>query len=669
MPISEETKLFYKNRKSEETKLFYKNRKIELISARTESGMEEIWKQADKDYLPHELGSTKGAKKVLVENERTEVSSYVQLEKNAWRSKVASNNPFIKIQTAIAILFDRNPEAVFDPLSKRFVANTKVVEKLYHRTWTDTNIGAKKELRKFIFNLAKYGWSPARRYYKRAVRKDMNAITRFNLETQDFEFQKRDMVDVDDVFFETKSPFDVWIDDLAKPDDPRSRRDWLWREVFDKMSFEAMLDDLNVDYKVGDFKFSTFTETRDEQKKRFTSSDLIDVYFYENRQKDVFLLESDEKVFFESPITIDCKETSLVDTYWNLRNTDSPYGIGLNEIMRGNKILLDRVKNMTIDQVVLAIYKMVFAANTEQLDDEGGETISIEPGKVKKIINPSNIKIFEIPSPDKEAFVMIEMLEKDIEDDTGITKTLEGEISGKTAFEVAQAQQGALKRLGTPLRNIKSALEWDAKLTVNLMRMIYSVPKVYTILESQLITEYTAAVNNDKDRYFVDEKGQFNALKYREFQLNLEANSEGEFKPTKDKNFLMVKPHYLDWEGEIVIRIESMIEMSKPLERQQKLEMSNLLLPIIYQGIANPMAIPVLIKPAKQILEIYDEDVADWLPEEWLAGQVQMPLMGQGLLQDGQVGQEARRLVPEEQISAPATEMGAVQSAAQQLTP
>ena len=602
----------------------------------------------------------------MVENERSEVSSYVSLEKDNWRSKISSNNLYIKIQTAISILFDRNPEAIFDPLAKRFEANTAFIEKLYHRTWTDVNIGAKKELRKFIFNLAKYGWAPARRYYKRVVRKDMKTITSYNLETKEFTYKKKDMVDIDDVFFESKNPFNVWIDDMAKPDDPRSRRDWLWREVYDKESFEALLEDIGSKYKADEFQYSSVPATSDEQQKgkQYTSDNLIDVYFYENRQTDKFIIEAEDKIVYSSPLPTDNKELSLVDTYWTLRDTESPYGIGLNEIMRGNKVMYDRINNMTIDQVVLSIYKMVFVANSEQLDDEGGESISVEPGKIKKVLDPKNITTYEIPGPNAQSFEMRERLEKGMEDDTGITKTLEGEITGKTAFEISQAQQGALKRLSTPLRNIKSALEWDAKLCINLMRMIYSVPKVYSITEPELITEYIASVNDDKDRYFVDQAtGVFNATKYREFQLNLETSPTGEFQPTEKKQFLMAKPQWLDWEGEITIRIETMIEMSKPLERQQKLEMSNIILPLILQGAANPALVPIVIKPIKQIVKLYDEDPKDWVPEEWLSGQVQMPIpmMGQE--------EQAQTLVPQSSIAAPESTSAGVASAAQQLTP
>ncbi len=615
---------------------FFLVRKTQLFDARKGQkwNVEGIWRQADNDYVPHRLGGPK--KKVLVENERTEVSTYVNLSKDEWRSKEAKNDPYIKIQTAMALLFGNNPEATFDPASKKYEANTKLFEQLYHRSWTNTAVGSKKELRKFIFNLGKYGWSPARRYYKRVVRKDMQEITKYNLQTQEFEYQNKDMVDVDDVYFESKSPWDCWIDDMAKPDDPR-RRDWMWREVYDKTGFEALLKSVKSKAKVDDFQFSTVIPEPEKtsqggtnggnQNNQFTSTDLITVYFYENRVKDKFILEADGKLIKSMPLPRVDKELSLVDTYWTMRDDQCPYGIGINEAMRSNKVLLDKIRNMTVDQVVLSIYKMFFFQGSEQLDDEGGENISIEPGKGKKVVDPKNISWLEVPGPGKDSYTAISMLEQDMEDDTGITKTLSGEVTGKTLGEVALAKEGALKRLGTPLLNIKAALEWDAKLCVNLMKLVYSIPRVFSTIDPELIAQYVTEVNDDKELYFVDPAtGVFNSLQYREFQLGLEKTDAG-FNPTEDKQFFMVRPSWMDWEGEITIKVESMVEMSKPLERQTKLEMSNLLIPVIGQMASAPQLLQAYLPSVKMIIKLYDEDPKKWLPIEWLMPQQ----MGMGM--------------------------------------
>lgn len=663
-------------KQEQEDKEFFLTRKAQLEAARTETLIENVWRQADLDYTPHKLGyATK--KKVLVENERTEVSSYVNLQKDQWRSRDAKNDPYIKIQTAISILFDRNPEAVFDPASKRFEKNTAIMEHLYHRSWSDIKLGSKKELRKFIFNLAKYGWSPARRYYKQEIREGLNMVKEYSLQTDEFVFEKKDKTDVDDVYFESKSPFDVWIDDMARPDDPRSRRDWMWREVFDKTKLEKQFaKSKNIELVQYGYNLPLGNE-EDRNNRQYTSTDLVEVFFYENRVKDKLMVYAGDVLLVTMPLPSENKELSLIDTYWTYRSTESPYGIGLNEIMRLNKTALDKVRNMTIDQVVLSIYKMFLYSGSEQLADEGGENISLEPGKGKKVIDPKNITWSNIPGPGQDSYNMIEMLKNDMDDDTGITKTLEGEIEGKTAFETSQALQGALKRLGTPLRNIQSALEWDAYLTVSLIKMVYSVPRVQIFTDPDLISEYIAEVNDDQELYFMDEEGQFNALEYREFQLNIEQNQDGNFEASENKKFFMLRPSWLEWDGEITIRVESMVEMSKPLERQMKLEMSNILIPLIGQMAQSPIMQNAYIKPVKQILKLYNENPKDWLPVEWLSGQMGQPGM-MGMMNLGMGGEtlqgqtipgapEAEQVVPSAEMSTGATESGLIDRSSQIL--
>lgn len=597
-------------------------RKTQLKQGRTNWNVEKIWQQADADYLPHELGSPK--KKHLVEDIRTEVSSFVSLEKDDWRSKLASNDPYIKIQTAISILFDKNPEGVFSPAAKRFEPVTALIGELYHRTWSDVNLGSKKELRKFLFNFSKYGWAPARRYYKKEVRKGMNTIKSFNIQTNEFEYEKKDIVDVDDVFFESLNPFDVWIDDMALPDSPRSRRDWMWRCTYDKITATNLFGD-----KVKDVDFSGKTEENQSNnttisKKENSSKDLATFYYYENRLTDKFIVEVDDKIIVSSPLMREDKELSLVDTYWTLRSTECPFGIGINEIMRNDKVMYDRIKNMTIDQVVLSIYKMFFYSNSETLDDEGGETINVSPGKGKKVIDPKNISWMEVPGPGQDSYRMADSLKLDMENDTGINRTLGGEITGKTAFEVGQAKEGALKRLSVPLRNIKSALEWDAKLCIGLQKMIYSVPKVFSMVEPELITNYIASIEDDQERYFVDPAtGVFNVLKYREFQLNLE-QKDGKFVQSQDKAFFMVKPSHLDWDGQVEIRVESMVEQSKSLERNDTLQMANIVVPLLGQMATVPPMLNAYIKTVKEVLREFDKDPIKWLPKEWL-GEIAPP--------------------------------------------
>ena len=72
--------------------------------------------------------------------------------------------------------------------------------------------------------------------------------------------------------------------------------------------------------------------------------------------------------------------------------------------------------------------------------------------------------------------------EQKIEEATGITRGLSGEVVGKTAYETAQAREAALKRLKTPLENLTDALEIEAYITLSIIEDLYSVPKIKLLL-------------------------------------------------------------------------------------------------------------------------------------------------------------------------------------------
>ena len=145
--------------------------------------LDKLWADADKDYIPHRLGSV--GKKVLVENDETKgwrgTSSLVRLGESNWQSDVSQANVFVKIQTALATLVDQNPTGVLTALTKKFQATTELIRQLYQRSWEYDR--SKEQLKLFVFNLAKYGWAVARTYPLRIERKVKVLVAMFGRET------------------------------------------------------------------------------------------------------------------------------------------------------------------------------------------------------------------------------------------------------------------------------------------------------------------------------------------------------------------------------------------------------------------------------------------------------------------------------------------------------
>ncbi len=608
---------------------FVKTRIHELKEAKKEAqfGMkvESIWREADMDYAPHRLqftGRQGNRKLVQFEDElKGWASTYTQIGAANWQSDIAQPNPFKKIQTALSILVDQNPSAVFTPGAKKYEATNELIKQLYHRNWEKTK--SIQQLKLFIFNLAKYGWAAGRTYPLKIVRKS-KSIIEYDQESPDkTQYEEKEVIEFNDIYRENLDPWNVWIDDMALPNNDRSMRDWCWRKVYPMDLFKEEFGNWkNADFvKAGGIVTDKLSET-DKNTKKFKETDLVEVYFYENVVKDMFVVLANEVPVIMSPLPISDsaghKKLSLWQTYWNLRHASCPYGIGIYEAMRNNNNLYDIVSNMSVDQLTLSIYKMFFYQGTTMLNETGD--IRIQPGMGKQTLDPKNITFLEIPGPGQEAVNWREMIKKDLDDDSGITDALLGSIPAKgkqTAFQIAQAKESALKRLKTPLDNITDALDREAYITVSLMQLIYSVPEVYDISDPDLIDAYLKEVGGDKQLFNRNEQGGFQAKVYPEFQLNLEKDEQGNLIETKDSQFFRVKPDALKWEGVINVKSQSVLTPSKQVDKALDLEMYNMLIPLLAQP-------PELYgKIAKNLVKLYDKDPKEILPDSWTQPQQQ----------------------------------------------
>ena len=116
------------------------------------NNLDVIWSQADRDYVPHRL-KAKGKKAIATDEDKGWRSATVELGTTDWQSDISQSNPFVKIQTALAILVDQNPSGVFTPISKKYEATSHIIKQLYERSWEYAK--SRQQLKLFIFNLAK----------------------------------------------------------------------------------------------------------------------------------------------------------------------------------------------------------------------------------------------------------------------------------------------------------------------------------------------------------------------------------------------------------------------------------------------------------------------------------------------------------------------------------
>lgn len=598
---------------------FVKRRIVELQDARKEEQygveIEEIWRDADFDYQPHRLQVTgkKSNKKLYQDEDKGWASTFQKVGASNWQSDIAQPNPYKKVQVAISILVDQNPSGVFSPASKQYEAVTEIIKQLYRRSWEKAK--SKQQLKLFIFNLAKYGWAVGRTYPLKITRK-VKELKEYNQENPDQSvYEERNVTEYNDVFRENLDPWNVWVDDMARPNDDFSLNDWCWRKVYTMEKAEEEFGSWkNWQYvQAGGITTEKIEEDKSLSKK-YTSQDLVEILFYENISKDLFVVLANGVPIIITPLPISDsdghKKLSLWHTYWTLRHASSIYGIGIYEAMKNNNSLYDMISNMSIDQLVLSIYKMFFYQGTNALTDTG--EIKITPGVGHQTLDPKGVNFLEVPGPGKDALDWRELIRRDMDEDSGITDPLLGQITGKTAFEIAQAKESALKRLKTPLDNITDALDTEALVTISLMQLIYSIPEVKTVSDPKLIERYINEVQGDTSLFKHNDDGSMDAYLYPEFQMNIEEDENGNLIETEETRFFRIKPKFLKWNGIVNIESQSVLTPSKQIDKALDLEMWNILLPLLVQP-------PQLYaKAAKNIVRLYDKDPEEVLPDSWL---------------------------------------------------
>lgn len=601
--------------KDRESFLFVKKRILELQEVRKDhygTNIDSLWSQADRDYIPHRL-KTKTKRMVAVDEDKGWRGQLVSLGTSDWQSDVSQSNPYVKIQTALSILIDQNPSGAFTATAKRYQAATELIRQLYERSWEYAK--SRTQLRLFTFNLAKYGWAIARTYPLRITRK-VKVLKEYDQEKpENSTYEEKEIVEYNDIYRENLDPRNAWIDDMAKPSNQFSLRDWAWRKIYD---YDAATEEFgkypNWKYVEKGGVLEEVLETTKGAVKQYKSKDLVEIYFYENRLKDLFMVVANGVPVIIEPLPVSDakgnKKLSCWQTYWTLRHAESPYGVGIYEAIRYDQALLDRIRNMTIDQLTLSIYKMFFYQGTQSLTETGD--IEIKPGVGKQVLDPKQVNWLEVPGPGAEAWKGIELFRKDVDEGSGITDPLMGLVTGKTAFEIAQAKESALKRLKNPLENILEALNQEGYLTVALIQLLYSIPETYRISDPELIEDYLREIQSDPDLYERDEEGGFTARVFPEFPLALDKDEKGNLIETAQTRFFRVKPKFLQWEGVINIKSQSILTPSKQVDKALALEMYNMLIPLLAQPAE------LYSKIAKDIIKLYDRDPRDILPVAWL---------------------------------------------------
>lgn len=596
---------------------------------------EDIMKEADREYQPHTLNEkngTNGSKNIMLVQDDVKGLRGSRLvpitgeEGQEWRSSISEPTLLVKIQTAISILVDQNPEAVFKAMLKKYKPTSAIAQAIWKRSWSIAK--SKEQLKLFIFDLAKYGWAVGRTY-PRLVQRKGQILTELDVaHPEKNKYKDVTITEFNDIYREKLDPYRTWIDDKTNLTDPWSKDDWYFEKDY---SMDDFMREFGMYENADKVTFGQITPGNDtitdeianeETKQR---NDMITVGFYESKNKDLYAMyvEKDDVVVYYSPLPNDDKMLSEWDTYWTERDPRTPYGIGLYEILKNNKVMYDRFDNMDMDALVLSIYTMLFysGSNTQQ----GDGNITLSPGLMKQKLPGTTIDQVTINYTGKGREGAINQQER-MDENTGITPTLQGQVEGKTLGEVLHAKDAALKRLNIPLSNIASGfIEADAYLTLSWANQVYSLPEILEFVDQEELDEYIKETERVPENIQKTASGKITADFPRVLELSLDEDREGNLVEAPESRFFTVgvdlPRSHMNWKGQITVNPQSIVAPSQELDRQRKMELFNLVTPIV-QTISVSMVqgqfdtAMAMAKPVVQILEIQNEQPENWLPDQ-----------------------------------------------------
>ena len=643
---------------------------------------EEMMKNADREYRPKDLLATSAVSTlVTIADEdagNTNANAKIvditsEADKAKWRSTMSEPTLLVKIQTALSILIDQNPEAVMKATCEKYEKKNNIAKAIWKRNWELNN--SIEVLKLFVFDLAKYGFAVGHTV-PRILKRDKQILEEIDTENpENNKYRKIQIVEFNDIYREKLDLYRTWIDDKANLTDPFSVNDWYYEKDY---SIDDFKEEFGMYKNSKSISGGTIKDSEGTNSATKTRDDMVTVGFYENKKKDLYVITvpgERNTVLYYSPLPNDDGKLTLWYAYWLERDPRTIYGIGLFELIKNNKVLYDRFSNMSIDQLTMAIYPMIFY--TGPLMD-GESQITISPDKMVQKKPGTSIDQVKIDY-DRRAPEMIDHLKNRMDDNTGITPTLEGEVGGKTLGEVLHAKDSALKRLNIPLLNIASAIEKDAYLTLSWANQVYSVPEIKQFLNGKELQEYEEETNTKASKLRNTKSGGLEAEFYQNIDLGLEEDRDGSLVESPERRFFAMGSdkfplENIKWDGKITIKAKSIISPNPELEKQRKLELYNVVSPVIQQMASlwfqhvdpktgelyspeggKDVAL-ALYYPLHEILDINDEKPENWVFDELLQA-VDNPEI---LEQEKQMLAEQAQQAPENSLFIDQNSMGGI---------
>lgn len=516
------------------------------------------------------------------------------MEDKLFTEKQRKSTPifFEKVTTAQSLLIKENPKGRMKPYGEKYRNNALIVENTYYDNFSQQN--KKEVLKKYIYQLSKYGIAYWREYIKKTYRKQ-------HIVNENGETQVKWVYDVNDVVGEVIHPKFVILDDdcYGVKDVNKPARDLIIINLVSKDVFDSIYPAENYEnaqyIKEGgpwmlDLKnISSFSDDEDIQSK-------IQILTYENKFENIREVWVNSMPMESIPLPGD--ELSLSGDKW-ISDKDNYKGIGLGHVVELYQPIIDDIITASNERL-----RQIVRPNEDHYDDieqsDESEDVLFGSASVRKFNGTKGNVVYTTPPARTDAEVReLEEMKSDLDLATSVPRRLGGDTtnSAKTAYQDAMQRESALQKLNLPLGSIKNTIEQAANLDLALYQIAYSEPiETLELLpgdedfsEGISILEQAEKNGVDDERVAVleyDQDGKPSKIARRNFrilELPLKAVIEQDendqtIAPTvkviesEELNFWENIPKHFNWKGRIEIIGDSFLPVSKTLEDTQDKE-------------------------------------------------------------------------------------------------
>jgi hypothetical protein len=466
-----------------------------------------------------------------------------------WQSNIVPPFTTTIVERCLAELIDQTMWPVIRGRGPEDVPKAKVLTYVKDYTWEVGNgdlqlYSAIKE----ALVLGKTVWREDYWQDKRQVRQ----LKKFNLETNEEEYEEKDIYDFDDVYGQKINLRNFFIDPMASTINMGRNKanDCIERIIMNFDTFQenhigSIWDQFGVAKLVkpgGDTNYYQFYQPPDGMDR----DNQVEVLYYWGRRPDKFIIVANDVVIRDGPNPYNHKQLPYAEGS-DIHRLNGFWANGEPKLLESIQDEMTTLRRMRVDRQHMDLFKMFLVSNRETLDED--EAI-VAPSRFLYVDDPNNsIKTVEYGDINPSAYQEENALRQDGREVTGI----ESPQPAGTATQAAIFKESTMKSLRMKIWLLSRELLTNIiRLRVPNIVQYYSVPKVANIVGEAKMPQYRQITTEN---------------------IALETTREGKLveKKNKGENFFIVKPEMIVPQyGSYDFKLsgEPTFPISKPLQQQ-----------------------------------------------------------------------------------------------------